>query len=523
MPKKKELETEELKNKRLLCESDLAEFVNFVQPKSVLGNIHRELITWKKREGAKSHQLILLPRDHRKSTILAYDIAQALTIDPTLRILLISSTSNLATKQLKFIKDILTCDNYRLLWPEMVEREDAKREKWTEREISVDHPLRKEWSIREPSIFTAGLTSNITGLHCDIAALDDVVTADNAYTEDGREKVKEQYGYLSSVEGGNSKEWVVGTRYHPKDLYNDLSGMEVEHVDELGKSMTAEPLFEVFERQVESAGDGSGEFLWPRQQSRDGKWFGFNAEILAKKRSQYQNKLHFRAQYYNDPHDVDSSPIKRNLFQYYDPNFLGKKDGRWYMKGERLNVVAAIDFAYSMGPKSDASSIVVVGGDANRNFYVLDIDRFKTDSPSEYFKHILQMHQKWGFRQIRAEVSVAQAAIVKGLKENHIRPLGLGLSIDEYRPSRWTGSKDERIMAVLQPKYANGQMWHYQSGNCQLLEEELMMANPPHDDVKDALASAVDFCEAPVNMFKRAASAFSDVSQNFHARFGGTI
>jgi hypothetical protein len=64
---------------------------------------------------------------------------------------------------------------YSLYWPDMVEKEEAKREKWTEREISVDHPKRKEESIRDPSIFTAGLTSNIVGMHCDIAVLDDVV------------------------------------------------------------------------------------------------------------------------------------------------------------------------------------------------------------------------------------------------------------------------------------------------------------------------------------------------------------
>lgn len=521
MPKKTiELPTDRLERK-LAAENDLENFINLVHPKRLLGNVHREVIQWMCREQRKSHQLILLPRDHGKSALLAYRIAWALTKDPTKRILLISSTSNLATKQLKFIKDILTCDNYRMFWPDMVEKDEAKREKWTEREISVDHPERKEWSIRDPSIFTAGLTSNIVGLHCDIAALDDVVVAANAYTEDGREKVKEQYGYLSSIEAAGAEEWVVGTRYHPKDLYNDLISLEVEDVDELGKTHGAEPLFEVYERQVESIGDGTGEFLWPRQQGRDGKWFGFSPEILAKKRAAYQNKLHFRAQYYNDPHDVDSSPIQRNLFQYYDPNYLARRDGRWHFKGERLNVVASIDFAYSLGKKADATSIVVVGGDSQNNFYVLDIDRFKTDRISEYFDHILKMHQKWGFRQIRAEVSVAQAAIVKDLKESYIRPLGLGLSIDEYRPSRWQGSKEERIMSTLQPKYANGQMWHYQAGNCQLLEEELMYANPAHDDVKDALASAVDFCAAPVNSFRRP-SIVNNITYNFNTRFGGT-
>jgi hypothetical protein len=139
-----------------------------------------------------------------------------------------------------------------MFWPEMVIKEEALREKWTEKEISVDHPLRKLESIRDPSIFTAGLTSNIVGLHCDIAVMDDVVVQGNAYLEEGREKVKDQYSLLSSVETANAQEWVVGTRYHPRDLYSDLLGMEIEEYDELGNVSKATPLFEVFERQVES-------------------------------------------------------------------------------------------------------------------------------------------------------------------------------------------------------------------------------------------------------------------------------
>ena len=508
-------------DRRLQAESDLVSFIELVHPKRMLGNVHRDVIRWWTASNAKSHQLLLLPRDHMKSALIAYRCAWELTKDPAIRILYISSTSNLATKQLKFIKDIITCDAYRMYWPNMVEQEEAKREKWTEREISVDHPKRKEESIRDPSIFTAGLTSNIVGMHCDIAVLDDVVVTSNAYQEEGREKVRDQYSLLSSIETVNAKEWVVGTRYHPKDLYSSLAEMIVDHYDEIGNRISGEELFDIKEHAVETAGDGTGEFLWPRTQRSDGKWFGFNTEELAKKRSQYLNKVHFRAQYYNDPHDVDSSPIQRDLFQYYDQNYLARKDYHWSYKRERLNVVAAVDFAYSTSRRSDATSIVVVGVDGRNNYYILDIDRFKTDKISEYFAHILKLFEKWGFRKIRCEVSVAQAVIVKDLKENYIRPHGLSLSVDEFRPSRWQGSKEERIMSVLEPKYSNNQIWHYQGGNIQTLEEELIFTNPPHDDVKDALASAIDFAIAPINTFKTITLAQPEMQ--YHTRFGGSL
>lgn len=523
MPRKLTELFPEREEKRIKAESDLEFFINLVHPKRMLGNVHREVIRWwsKCEQESNRHQLLLLPRDHMKSALVAYRVAWELTKDPTLRVLYISSTSNLATKQLKFIKDIFTCDAYRAYWPDMVHKDEMKREKWTEREISLDHPLRKEWSIRDPSIFTAGLTSNIVGLHCDIAVMDDVVVAGNAYTEEGREKVKDQYSLLSSIETVNAREWVVGTRYHPRDLYNDIVEMEVETYDELGNVISTSPLFQKFERQVESAGDGTGEFLWPRQQGADGKWFGFDAKILAAKRAQYLNRIHFRAQYYNDPFDIDSSPIQRDLFQYYDRVHLFAKDGRWFFKNERLNVVAAVDFAYTTNKRSDFSSIVVVGVDGKQNYYVLDIDRFRTDKISDYFGRILKLYEKWGFRKIRTEVTAAQEVIVKDLKENYIRPMGLSLVVEEFRPSRWQGSKEERILATLEPKYANHQIWHYLGGHCQVLEEELLFANPSHDDVKDALASAIDFAVAPVDLFKMKKE--NQPVYHFHGRFGGVL
>jgi phage terminase large subunit-like protein len=510
----------ERQERRLLAENSLEEFIKLIHPNRMLGSIHKEIIQWWTSKGAKKHQLLLLPRDHMKSALIAYRAAWELTRDPTLRILYISSTSNLAVKQLNFIKGILTHDRYRQHWPEMVNLEEAKREKWTEKEISVDHPKRKEEHIRDPSIFTAGLTTNIVGMHCDIAVLDDCVVQSNAYTEEGREKVRDQYSYLSSIETINAREWTVGTRYHPKDLYSSLLEMEVDHFDEFGNKINSEPLYDHKQWAVESYGDGTGEFIWPRSQRSDGKWFGFDAKVLAEKRAQYLNKTQFRAQYYNDPHDIDSSPISSSLFQYYNKDLLNQRNGTWFYGRERLNIAASIDFAYSLSKKADSTAIVVVGADSNNNYYVLDIDRFKTGSPSEYFKHILKLYEFWGFNKIRAEVTAAQEVIVKDLKENYIRKNGLSLSVEEFRPSRWQGSKEERILATLEPKYANRQIWHYRHGNCQLLEEELIYTNPAHDDIKDALSSAIDLVVKPQNRFTH--KVVQEHAFQFHGRFGGT-
>jgi phage terminase large subunit-like protein len=447
------------------------------------------------RSDAKSHQLILLPRDHAKSTIIAYRAAWEVVKDPTIRILYISSTANLAEKQLGLIKQILTSRVVRRYWPNLISEEEGLREKWTASEIAVDDPRRKAEAIRDPTVFTGGLTTSLTGLHCDVAILDDVVVQENAYTEEGREKVKGQYSLLASIEGAGAREWVVGTRYHPLDLYSDLVAMEEEIYDDEGNVAASEAVYEVFQRVVEQ----DGVFLWPKQQrTTDGKWFGFDNQILSKKRAQYLDRTQFYAQYYNDPNRYEQAIITPDLFQYYDRNHVKYKDGNWHVMGKKVNVFAAMDFAFSVGKRSDFSAIVVIGLDSSGNIYVLDVARFKTELISELYMNLKAMWTRWKFRKIRMEMTVAQATIVREIKENYLKPDGVPLSIDEYYPTKRDGDKSERMAAVLGPRYQNKAVWHYRGGSCQVLEDELVLLFPPHDDVMDAMTNAVTIATPPI-------------------------
>jgi hypothetical protein len=156
--------------------------------------------------------------------------------------------------------------------------------------------------------------------------------------------------------------------------------------------------------------------------------------------------------------------------------------------------------------------------DYESNIYVLDIDRFKSDRISDYYAAIFRMYQKWGFRKLRAEVNVAQKVIVKDLKENYIAKQGISLSIDENRPSKQEGSKEERIAATLEPKYDNLKIWHCKGAYTAALEEELMLAKPPHDDIKDALTAAIDIATPPRN---RGTMKKPEGNIMYHPRFGG--
>ena len=496
------------------AEQDLLAFIKLVAPHLLTGAIHEEMIQWWTRSEAKQNQLVLLPRGHMKSKLAALRTAWWITKHPETTILYVSATADLAEKQLYAIKHIIDSPIYKRYWPEMIDKEECKRERWAVAEIAVDHPQRKEEGIRDATCKAVGLTSNTTGFHADVVVLDDIVVPSNAYTEEGRDKVAAAYSQLASIENPGAFEWVVGTRYHPKDIYDTMVNMKETVYTPDGDVESEEEVYELFQRVVET----DGEFLWPKKTRTDGKAFGFDERELARIRAKYVDYTQFFAQYYNNPNSPETARIGVEHFQYYDRSTLNNKEGDWYINDRRLNVYASIDFAFSLRKQADYSAVVTIGVDYNGNFYVLDIDRFKTDKIVDYYSHILKAWQKWGFRKLRAEVTVAQQTIVKELKDSYLKPNGISLSIDEFRPTRSLGAKEERVGAVLEPKYHNLQMWHYKGGNCQTLEEELVMSHPPHDDCKDALANAIDLAVIP----KRRGAAFN-LGKNIvtHSRFGG--
>lgn len=500
---------------REAAEADLLTFIKLVAPHILYGAIHEELISWWSRQEAKDNQLVLLPRGHMKSKLAAYRTAWWITKHPETTVLYVSATADLAEKQLYAIKQIIDSPIYRRYWSDMIHPEEGKREKWAVAEIAVDHPKRKLEGIRDATCKAVGLTSNTTGFHADIVVLDDIVVPGNAYSEDGREKVSNAYSQLASIENPGAQEWVVGTRYHPRDIYDTMINMKEVHYDDEGEVLQEDEVYELFQKVVET----DGEFLWAKRTRKDGKAFGFDNKELARIKAKYIDTTQFYAQYYNDPNTTESARINKENFQYFDKSNLVNKEGDWYIRDRKLNVYAAIDFAFSLRKQADYTALVVIGVDHQANYYILDIDRFKTDKIVDYYKHILTAWEKWGFRKIRAEITVAQQTIVKELKDSYLKPNGIPLSIDEFRPTRHLGDKAQRIGSVLEPKYDNLQVWHYKGGNCQTLEEELVMVHPPHDDMKDALANAMSISLVP--KLRAQMNLGLNKKQMTHSRFGG--
>lgn len=518
--KKLERMPEEAKQIREAAMADLYFFAKLVNPGYLYGDIHKEFYKWMQDytlfgqgENLTSNKLIMLPRAHLKSHMVATWCAWMITRHPEITMLYVSATAELAETQLFAIQNILGSSLYMRYFPEYINPQEGLRERWSVKKMSIDHPRRKSEGIRDATIATAGLTTNTTGWHADVVVADDLVVPENAYTEDGRDSVSKKASQFTSIRNAGGFTMACGTRYHPADIYATWKAQEYEVYNDEGEILEKLPVWEIKEYAVEQ----DQVFIWPKAVRADGKCFGFDMQVLARIRAEYSDRIQFYAQYYNNPNDPGSNRINRDKFQYYDKKYLKQQDGSWYFKNKRLNVYAAIDFAFSKSKKSDFTAIVVIGIDDEGFIYVLDIDRFKSDKISEYFDHIICLHSKWEFKKLRAEVTVAQAVIVRDLKDK-IREEGQRLSIEEHRPTRNEGTKEERIASALEHRYDNLAIWHFKGGYIDVLEEELVLSRPPHDDVKDALASVVEIAVKPKK-------SYSDNRRNnvvqFSSRFGG--
>jgi len=508
---------------RQRAKDDLYFFARLVNPGYMYGEVHREIFRWMQEyalfgrgEGLSSNKLIMLPRAHLKSHMVAVWAAWVITRHPEVTMLYVSATAELAETQLYAIQNILDSSTYKRFFPEYINPQEGLREKWSVKKLMVDHPYRNEQGIRDATIATAGLTTNTTGWHADVILADDLVVPENAYTEDGREAVSKKASQFTSIRNAGGFTLAAGTRYHPNDQYATWKTQTYPVFDASGEQVDVLPVWEIKEYVVEV----DGVFIWPRSvRPADGKAFGFDLNVLSRIKAEYTDTTQFYAQYYNDPNDPSSNRIGRDKFKYYNPRLMKLEGGRWHYNGARLNIYAAVDFAFSLSRGADWTAIVVIGIDADSNIFVLDIDRFKTKKIIDYFEAIARLHSKWKFHKLQAEVTVAQVVIVEAIKD-YIKQRGLTLSIVEYRPSKQEGSKEQRIAAALEPRYDDDKVWHCEGGWTGVLEEELVQARPAHDDIKDALASAVSIAVKPQ---RSSVSAISELLARSvpKSRFGG--
>ena len=130
-----------------------------MNPQYAYGEIHYEIFRWMMEynlfgQGTTltANKLVMLPRAHLKSHMVATWTAWIVTKHPEITILYLSATSGLAETQLYAIKNILTSEPYRHFFPEYINPQEGKREQWNNTKISIDHKARSKMGIRDATI-----------------------------------------------------------------------------------------------------------------------------------------------------------------------------------------------------------------------------------------------------------------------------------------------------------------------------------------------------------------------------------
>lgn len=490
-------------------------FIRLVAPYQLMAHCHIAMTKWAQKF-RDENRLLLWPRDHGKSRYAAFYAAWEVIRDPATTIIYASATAEKAEEQLRFIKSILDSKIVARYFANLIAPEEGKREAWNKTYVVVDHPYRKSEGVVDSTIMTCGLEKTITGKHCKRLILDDIVVPENN-TQQGRKDVNAWAAQAASIMSAESSMFVVGTRYHPKDAYQLMMDMayDDENENEDGDIEISEiPMFTIMMDNVEA----DGEFLWPRQQRKDGKWFGFNKTVLAKKKAVYESLgeiTQFYAQYYNDPNDKSTAPISRDLFKYYKREEVEFVAGLWTIMGRPVWMYASIDMAATTKDTSDYTVITVGAIDEDGNRYVVDIVRFKSAKTSEILDKITEVYRKYIFKKMRIEAVAGFRLVAQDLADR-LTEMGIRVPIDLYLPPN-SNSKFARVNGILEPLYQNGAIYHYRGGNCQVLEDELVSVNPLHDDTKDAWAMCVDIMVQPI---QRRQQRTGNVV-NFNKRFGG--
>ncbi len=217
-----------------------AEASLFVFTKGILNlsrlslNLHLGVCRWL-QQTPPYRKLMLLPRDHLKSSIAGRGLPIHLLIQPeknniyipnkqgaAVRILLGYETATNAEHQLRWIEGQFESNQLlRHLWPECV-WENSRRDssKWSAKEMTIP----RSTDYPESSIETIGVGGAVTGRHYDVMVKDDLTTLEAANSEvvmqDAIDWHKASRALFDDPDKG--LEFMLGTKWAIHDLYSSI-------------------------------------------------------------------------------------------------------------------------------------------------------------------------------------------------------------------------------------------------------------------------------------------------------------
>lgn len=406
----------------------------------------------------------LAPRGHGKSTIGDVDFCITKVLrNPDIRIMIGSKTQTQASA---FLKEIRTHfeQNVNLIrifgdWKK------SRDNVWNDKEFTVN---RRAVIKKEATVSALGASGAVVSKHFDIIIGDDLVGFENARTEAQRKVLKEWfYSSLYPTLEPDGEIHILGTRYSPMDLYEDLI-----------KSKN----YKVNVQQAITIKDGQEVSLWESK---------FSLEKLRSIREE-AGLIIFNMQYQNNTELAKGKIFKYRYFKHFEEYEVDYALNRVRVKvldaqgvpfwiPVRIYMGADLAISEDETSNNDYFVLTVIGVDKNKNVYVLDYLKERLSFNAQlnaildYGRNKFPMVERIGVETVQYQKSLAQ----------EIRRLSL-LPVINIQTSKDKVTRAMRRSALFE----NGKVF-FRIGMDDLEECLLLFPEVDHDDLFDGLDFAL--------------------------------
>jgi len=411
-----------------------------------------------------SSTLDLAPRGFGKSTVGDVDFCITKVLrDANIRIMVGSKTQTQAEAFLKEVRSHFEQNEYLIYvfgdWRK------GKDNIWNDREFTVN----KRTVIKKEATMTAlGASGAVISKHFDIIIGDDIVGLENARTERQRKNLKEWfYSSLIPTLEPHGEIHILGTRYNPLDLYEDLIKSKKYVVN--------------VQRAINKI-DGKEVSLWEDK---------FTLEKLKDIRDE-SGKIIFNMQYQNDTELAKGKIFKAQYFKYYEEykidydfmtakvKVLGTDDiEKWIPV--RLYMGADLAISEKESEDNDYFVLCVIGVDAEKNVYVLEYVKQRLSFNSQLTTIISYGRDKYPMvERVGVETVAYQKALAQELRRLSLLPI---VNINT--------SKDKVTRAMRRSANFENHKVYFREGMDDLEECLLLFPEVDHDDLFDGLDFAM--------------------------------
>ena len=466
-------------------------------------DVHKELclmldgIAWDNHSGKVCYSM---PRGHAKSTFVSnvFPIHQCYfdcaTDGGRKYILIISETEDLSTKFVEYINSQLKF-NKKLREDLGVIMNESKFD--NKKDTGMEFVTTKGTMVRAAGMGKALRGARNGAYRPDLVILDDLESMANTNTKELREKNLHWYNSVIEPIGveGRTAFLYVGTLVHGNGLLPDIL-TRIDYESRKYAAIVQEPdnmelwmhYCEILNDKTDEEREAKADAFYEENREEMDKgwktlWSRWTYSALMKKKSTLGTKA-FNSEYMNIAYDPDSQIFNEDNIIFFDDRDLIDQWGRRIP----LDVYGFWDLAVGKGNKrDDYNAVVIIGRDKLTGvMYVLDAWSAKVPA----HKALAVAEQKiseWQPRLFGVETIQMQYEFYRQLQENIMKH---GLYSTRLKACNPKAKKEDRIQ-ILEPLFETGYLRLKRSQRL-LLEQLLVFPQGEHDDLPDALASAVD-------------------------------